>query len=72
MECNDTEKLTWEEVKEHAEDIVTIKGHDIALCDCGRFGYCALVFKNQLHLYYIMPISSMVIVDTIERLIPIS
>lgn len=51
LECKDTEKLTWEEVKEYAEDIVTIKGHDIALCDCGRFGYCALVFKNHAHLY---------------------
>ena len=52
LECNDTRALTWEEVKEHAEDIVTIKGHDITLCDCGRFGYCALVFKNHAHLYY--------------------
>lgn len=51
LECNDTRALTWEEVKEYAEDIVTIKGHDIALCDCGRFGYCALVFKNHAHLY---------------------
>lgn len=52
LECNSTRALTWEEVKEHAEDIVTIKGHDIALCDCGRFGYCALVFKHHAHLYY--------------------
>lgn len=47
------EKLKWEDVLEMGEDAIAVKDHVIYLVDFGGyFGYSALVFYNDRHIYY--------------------
>ena len=49
----DIESLTFDEAAEIALDYINIKDHDILFVDFGGyFGYSALVFKNEKHIYY--------------------
>ena len=47
------ENITYEEAKEKALEIMTIKDHDCFFVDFGgAFGYSVLVFKNAMHIHY--------------------
>lgn len=53
LAINDIELLTFDEAAEIALDYINIKDHDILFVDFGGyFGYSALVFKNEKHIYY--------------------
>ena len=53
LAINDIESLTFNEAAEIALDYINIKDHDILFVDFGGyFGYSALVFKNEKHIYY--------------------
>lgn len=53
LAINDIESLTFDEAAEIALDYINIKDHDVLLVDFGGyFGYSALVFKNEKHIYY--------------------
>lgn len=53
LAINDIESLTFDEAAEIALDYINIKDHDILFVDFGGyFGYSALVFKNEKHIYY--------------------
>lgn len=50
---NDIESLTFDEVIEMALEHINIKDHDIFIVDFGGyFGYSALVYKNEKHIYH--------------------
>lgn len=53
LNIKEIESLTYEEVKDHALEKLTIKDHDCFLVDSGGyFGYSILVFKNKKHIHY--------------------
>lgn len=53
LTINDIESLTFDEAAEIALDYINIKDHDILFVDFGGyFGYSALVFKNEKHIYH--------------------
>lgn len=50
---NDIESLTFDKAAKIALDYINIKDHDVLFVDFGGyFGYSALVFKNEKHIYY--------------------
>lgn len=50
---DEIEALTYEEVKELAEEKMEIKEHECFFADFGGyFGYSVLVYKNGYHIYY--------------------
>ena len=53
LNIKEIESFTYEEVKDHALEKLTIKDHDCFLVDFGGyFGYSILVFKNKKHIHY--------------------
>ena len=53
MNITGIENLTYEEAKNNALESMNIKDHDCFLIDFGGyFGYSALVFKNNKHIYH--------------------
>ncbi len=50
---DDIESLTFNQATKMAEEYINIKDHDVLFVDLGcGFGYSALVFKNEKHIYY--------------------
>lgn len=53
MTITDIERLTYEQAKETAVEMIVIKDHDCFFVDLGgNFGYSVLVFKNERHIYF--------------------
>lgn len=54
MTITDIERLTYEQAREMAIEMMVIKDHDCFFVDLGgAFGYSVLVFKNGRHVYFV-------------------